>query len=53
MDQVDQMDYLQVVFGSLWGILFFNERVNLNFLIGSLLVFLGTIISTSKMLKKI
>ncbi len=47
------INYLQVFFGSLWGILFFNELININFIIGSLLVLLGTIISTSKMLKKI
>ena len=47
------INYLQVVFGSLWGILFFNEIININFIIGSFLVLLGTIISTSKILKKI
>ena len=47
------INYLQVFFGSLWGILFFNELINLNFIIGSLLVLLGTIISTSKIIKKI
>ena len=47
------INYLQVLFGSLWGILFFNELININFVIGSLLVLLGTIISTSKILKKI
>ena len=47
------INYLQVFFGSLWGILFFNELININFLIGSLLVLLATIISTSKILKKI
>ncbi len=47
------INYLQVFFGSLWGILFFNEFININFIIGSLLVLLGTIISTSKILKKI
>ena len=47
------INYLQVFFGSLWGILFFNEIININFLIGSLLVLLGTIMSTSKILKKI
>ena len=46
------INYLQVFFGSLWGILFFNELVNINFIIGSLLVLLGTIISTSKILKR-
>ena len=46
------INYLQVFFGSLWGILFFNEIININFVIGSLLVLLGTIMSTSKILKK-
>ncbi len=47
------INYLQVFFGSLWGVLFFEELININFIIGSLLVLLGTIISTSKILKKI
>ncbi len=47
------INYLQVIFGSLWGILFFNELINFNFIIGAVLVLLGTIISTSKKLKKI
>ena len=47
------INYLQVIFGSLWGILFFNEFINFNFIIGAVLVLLGTIISTSKKLKKI
>tara|TARA_Y100001968_G_C19307454_1_gene692359 strand:- start:540 stop:1142 length:603 start_codon:yes stop_codon:yes gene_type:complete len=47
------INYLQVFFGSLWGILFFNENININFIIGSLLVLLGTIISSSKIVKKI
>ena len=47
------INYLQVFFGSLWGILFFNEFININFIIGSLLVLLGTIMTTSKILKKI
>ena len=48
-----RINYLQVLFGSLWGILFFNELINFNFIIGAVLVLLGTIISTSKKLKKI
>ncbi len=51
--EASTINYLQVFFASLWGILFFNEIVNINFLCGSLLVLLGTIMSTSKMLKKI
>jgi len=47
------INYLQVFFGSLWGILFFNEMININFIIGSFLVLLGTIMSTSKILKRI
>ena len=47
------INYLQVFFGSLWGILFFNELININFIMGSLLVLLGTIISTTKILKKV
>ena len=47
------VNYLQVFFGSLWGILLFGEKININFLCGSLLVLLGTIISTSKIPKKI
>jgi len=47
------INYLQVFFGSLWGILFFNELINIKFIVGTLLVLLGTIISTSKKLKKI
>jgi len=47
------INYLQVFFGSLWGILFFNEIINISFIVGSLLVLLGTIMTTSKILKKI
>jgi len=46
------INYLQVLFGSIWGILFFGEIININFLIGALLVLLGTIISTTKIIKK-
>jgi drug/metabolite transporter (DMT)-like permease len=45
------INYLQVVFGSIWGILFFREIINLNFLLGASLVLLGTIISTTKIIK--
>ena len=48
-----RINYLQVLFGSLWGILFFNELININFIFGAVLVLLGTIISTSKKLRKI
>ena len=50
--EASTINYLQVFFGSLWGILFFNEKININFLIGALLVLLGTIISSTKMLKR-
>ena len=45
------INYLQVLFGSLWGILIFGEIINVKFLIGSLLVLIGTITSTTKMQK--
>ena len=45
------INYLQVVFGSMWGILFFREIINVNFLLGASLVLLGTIISTTKIIK--
>ncbi len=47
------INYLQVLFGSIWGVLFFSEVININFLIGALLVLLGTIISSTKILKNI
>ena len=47
------INYLQVFFGSIWGILFFSELINVNFIFGSILVLLGTIISTSNILKNI
>ena len=50
--EASTINYLQVFFGSIWGIIFFNETININFLIGALLVLLGTIISTSKIIKK-
>ena len=46
------INYLQVFFGSLWGILFFNEIINIKFLVGTILILLGTITSTTKMQKK-
>ena len=50
--EASTINYLQVLFGSIWGILFFNEIINLNFLLGALLVLLGTIISSTKIVKK-
>ena len=46
------INYLQVLFGSAWGILFFSEMININFLLGASLVLLGTIISTYKIIKR-
>jgi drug/metabolite transporter (DMT)-like permease len=50
--EASTINYLQVLFGSIWGILFFSEIININFLFGSLLVLLGTIISSTKIIKK-
>tara|TARA_B100000212_G_scaffold52642_1_gene34428 strand:- start:306 stop:911 length:606 start_codon:yes stop_codon:yes gene_type:complete len=46
--QASSINYLQVFFGSIWGIYLFGENLSINFIIGSLFVLLGTIISTSK-----
>tara|TARA_Y100000589_G_scaffold283159_1_gene281081 strand:- start:1983 stop:2885 length:903 start_codon:yes stop_codon:yes gene_type:complete len=51
--QAATINYCQVFFGSLWGIYFFNEKITINFIIGSILVLLGTLISTSKYHKTI
>ena len=51
--EASSINYLQVLFGSIWGFIIFGELININFLLGSLLVLLGTIISTSKILKNI
>ena len=51
--QAATINYSQVLFGSLWGIYFFNEKITINFIIGSILVLLGTIITTRKIHKKI
>ena len=50
--EASTINYLQVLFGSIWGILFFSEVININFLLGALLVLLGTIISTTKITKR-
>ena len=50
--EASTINYLQVLFGSIWGILFFSEKLNFNFLIGALLVLLGTFFSTTKIIKK-
>ena len=51
--EASTINYLQVIFGSIWGVLFFSELININFIFGSILVLLGTIISTSNILKNI
>ena len=51
--EASTINYLQVFFGSIWGVLFFSELININFIFGSILVLLGTIISSSKILKNI
>ena len=45
--EASTINYLQVLFGSIWGVLFFNEIININFLLGTLLVLLGTIMTTT------
>jgi drug/metabolite transporter (DMT)-like permease len=50
--EASTINYLQVLFGSIWGILFFSELININFLLGASLVLLGTIISTTKINKR-
>ena len=51
--EASAINYFQVLFGSIWGFLFFNEIININFLFGSIFVLLGTIISSSKKFKNI
>ena len=50
--EASSINYLQVLFGSIWGILFFNEIININFLLGAALVLLGTILSTTQIIKR-
>ncbi len=50
--EASTINYLQVLFGSIWGSLFFSEIININFLFGASLVLLGTILSTTKKSKK-
>jgi len=50
--EASTINYLQVLFGSIWGILFFKEIININFLLGASLVLLGTILSTTKIIKR-
>ena len=47
------INYLQVPFGAIFGVILFGEKININFLLGSSLVLLGTIISTTKIQKNI
>ena len=49
--EASSINYLQVIFASIWGVLFFSEIININFIVGSLMVLLGTIISTTKIIK--
>ncbi len=49
--QASSINYFQVLFGSVWGIYIFGEDLTINFVIGSIFVLLGTIISTSKIKK--
>ena len=51
--EASSINYLQVVFASIWGILIFEEIINIKFILGSILVLFGTYISTSKIAKKI
>jgi drug/metabolite transporter (DMT)-like permease len=50
--KASSINYLQVLFGTIWGILFFSETINLNFILGASLVLLGTILSTTKIVKR-
>ena len=50
--EASAINYLQVLFGSIWGVFFFSEVININFILGALLVLLGTIISTTKITKR-
>ena len=36
------INYMQVVFAAIWGILFFSERISLSMMVGGLCVFLST-----------
>jgi len=50
--EASTINYLQVLFGSIWGFLFFKEIININFLLGATLVLLGTMLSTTKIMKR-
>ncbi len=49
--QASSINYLQVFFGSIWGIYLFEEIISINFIIGALFILLGTLITTSKIKK--
>ena len=49
--QASSINYLQVIFASIWGVYLFGEKITINFIIGSIFVLLGTIISTGKIQK--
>ena len=49
--QASSINYLQVFFGSIWGIYFFGEKITINFIVGSIIVLLGIVIATSKIEK--
>ena len=49
--KASSINYLQVFFGSIWGIYIFGEKITPNFIVGSLFVLLGTLITTSKIQK--
>ena len=50
--EASTINYIQVLFGSILGIIFFSEIININFFLGAFLVLLGTMISTTKIIKK-
>ena len=50
--EASAINYLQVLFGSIWGFLFFSEILNINYYLGALLVLLGTIMTTTKFIKR-
>ena len=50
--EASTINYLQVLFGSIWGVLFFSEIININFILGAFLVLLGTIISATNLFKR-
>ena len=51
--EASSINYFQVVFASIWGIVMFGEIINIEFIFGSILVLLGTYTSTSKIFKNI